>query len=80
MNEGTTVSRPGSARPLGLITNDPAAVLIAKRLAATGHRVICLALEPARAPCARQRFSGVRVQRGRHCSRVRGSLPSPSTT
>jgi len=56
MNEGTTVSRPGSARPLGLITNDPAGVLIAKRLAATGHRVICLTLEPAARPVSTSAF------------------------
>ncbi|HMN38990.1 MAG TPA: NAD(P)-binding domain-containing protein [Hyphomicrobium sp.] len=47
MNEGTTSSRPGSARPLGLITNDPAALPIAERLAAAGRRVICLQLQPA---------------------------------
>jgi len=52
MNEGTTLSRPGLERPLGLITNDPAALQIAKRLAATGHRVICLALAPAARPAS----------------------------
>lgn len=56
MNEGTRTSLSGSNRPLGLISNDPEAVTIAERLAATGHRVIYLAMHPASAAPAKGPF------------------------